>query len=83
VAAICGRTEPRRQRLKLTEAELRALLPALPTIGAGNALAVTLLLLTCTRIGSWRKPSGHMWIDRAEWFVPDANSKTGKGSRCR
>lgn len=80
VAAIIGRTEPRRQRLKLTEAELRALLPALPTIGAENALAVKLLLLTCTRIGELAKAEWlHVDFDRAEWFVPDTNSKTGKG----
>ncbi len=80
VAAICGKTEPRRQRLKLTEAELRAVLPALPTIGTDNALAVKLLLLTCTRIGELAKAEWtHVDLDRAEWFVPDANSKTGKG----
>jgi integrase len=80
VAAIIGKTEPRRQRLKLTEAELRAVLPALPTIGADNALAVKLLLLTCTRIGELARAEwAHVDFDRAEWFVPDANSKTGKG----
>jgi integrase len=80
VAAIIGKTEPRRQRLKLTETELRAVLPALPSIGADNALAVKLLLLTCTRIGELAKAEwAHVDFDRAEWFVPDANSKTGKG----
>ncbi len=80
VAAICGKTEPRRLRLKLTEAELRVVLPALPTMGADNALAVKLLLLTCTRIGELAKAEwAHVDFDRAEWFVPDANSKTGKG----
>jgi integrase len=80
VAAIIGKTEPRRQRLKLTEAELRAVLPALPTIGTDNALAVKLLLLTCTRIGELSKAEwAHVDFERAEWFVPDANSKTGKG----
>jgi integrase len=80
VVAICGKTEPRRLRLKLTEAELRAVLPALPTIGTENALAARLLLLTCTRIGELAKAEwAHVDFDRAEWFVPDANSKTGKG----
>lgn len=80
VAAIIGKTEPRRQRLKLTEAELRAVLPALPTIGTDNALAVKLLLLTCARIGELSKAEwAHVDFERAEWFVPDANSKTGKG----
>ena len=80
VAAICGKTEPRRQRLKLTEAELRAVLPALPTIGTENALAARLLLLTCTRIGELAKAEwAHVDFDSSEWFVPDANSKMGKG----
>lgn len=80
VTAICGRAEVRRQRLMLTEAELRAVLPALPGIGAENAQAVKLLLLTCTRIGELARAEwSHIDFDRAEWLVPDANSKTGKG----
>lgn len=82
VTAICGRAVPRRSRLKLTEAELRAVLPALPSIGVDNALAVKLLLLTCTRIGELAKAEwSHIDFDRAEWLVPDVNSKTGKGFR--
>lgn len=80
VTAICGETEPRRQRLKLSEDELRVILPALPSIGIENELAVKLLLLTCTRIGELTRAEwAHVDFDRAEWFVPDANSKTGKG----
>lgn len=80
VAAIIGKAEPHRQRLKLTEVELRAVLPALPTAGAHNALAVKLLLLTCTRIGELTKAEwAHVDFERAEWFVPDASSKTGRG----
>lgn len=80
VTAICGKTDPRRQRLKLTEEELRVLLPALPTIGSENEMAVKLLLLTCTRIGELTRAEwAHVDFKRAEWFVPDANSKTGKG----
>lgn len=80
VTAICGRAEPRRQRLKLTEAELRELLPTLPTIGAENALATKLLLLTCVRIGELARAEwSHLDFARSEWFIPDANSKTGKG----
>lgn len=80
VAAICGRPAPRRLRLKLTEAELRALLPALPFIGTENTLAVKLLLVTCTRIGEltraeWKDVS----LEQAEWLIPDENSKSGKG----
>lgn len=80
VTAICGKAEPKRQRLKLTEAELRAVLPALPTIGDENALTVKVLLATCVRIGELTRAEwAHLNLDKAEWFIPDANSKSGKG----
>ena len=80
VSAICGKPEPKRQRLKLTANELRAILPALPSIGEQNALSVKILLATCTRIGELTRAEGaHVNFDRAERFIPDANSKTGRG----
>lgn len=80
VAAICGRAEPKRQRLKLSEAELRATLPELSSIGVQNALAVKLLLATCVRLGELARAEwGHVDFDNSTWFVPDENSKTGKG----
>jgi integrase len=80
VSAICGKAEPKRQRLKLTPDELRAILPALPTIGEQNALTVKILLATCTRIGELARAEWvHVNFDQAEWFIPDANSKTGRG----
>ncbi len=80
VSAICGKPEPKRQRLKLTEDELRVILPALPSIGPENALAVKIQLATCVRLGELAKAEwAHVDFDRAEWFVPDQNSKTGRG----
>lgn len=80
VSAICGKAEPRRQRLKLTEEELRTLLPALPSIGRENALAARLLLVTCVRAGELTRAEWvHVDMEAAEWFIPDENSKTGKG----
>ena len=80
VSAICGKPEPKRQRLKLTEDELRVILPALPGIGAENALAVKIQLATCVRLGELATAEwAHVDFDRAEWFVPDQNSKTGRG----
>jgi len=80
VTAICGKAEPTRKRLKLTEAELQVVMPALPSIGYENALVVKLLLLTCTRIGELTRAEWeHVNVAKAEWFVPDSNSKTGKG----
>jgi integrase len=80
ISAICGKREPVRQRLKLTAGELRAILPALPSIGTQNALSVKILLATCTRIGKLARAEWvHIDFVRSEWFVPDANSKTGRG----
>jgi integrase len=80
VSAICGDRVPKRPRLKLTEEELRAILPALPTIGETNALAAKILLVTCTRIGELARARwDDIDLDRAEWRIPDANSKTGRG----
>jgi len=80
VSAICGKPIPKRLRLNLSAEELRVILPALPLIGDQNALAVKILLATCTRIGELTRAK---WADfnfeRAEWFVPDAISKGGKG----
>ena len=80
VTAICGRAEPTRQRLKLSEDELRVILPALSSIGRENALATKIQLATCVRINELAKAE---WtdvnFDEALWFIPDANSKTGRG----
>lgn len=80
VTAICGKAEPKRQRLKLTEAELRAILPELASIGAENALAVKIQLATCVRLGELAKAEWeHVDLEGGTWFIPDANSKTRKG----
>lgn len=80
VSAICGKPEPKRQRLMLTEAELRAILPALPSIGEQNALTVKILLATCVRIGELARAEwAHVNFERGLWFIPDAHSKTGRG----
>ena len=64
----------------LTETELRAILPALPSIGAENALTVRILLATCVRIGELARAEwSHIDFERGLWFVPDAHSKTGRG----
>ena len=80
VTAICGRPEPTRQRLMLTDEELRTVLPKLPLIGPENALAVKILLATCTRIGELARAEWqHIDFSQALWHVPATNSKTGRG----
>jgi integrase len=80
VSAICGKQKPKRKRLMLTVDELRVILPALPAVGAQNALTVKILLATCSRIGELARAEWtHVNFDKAEWLIPDANSKTGSG----
>ena len=79
-AAITGKPPAPRQRLKLTQAELRALLPALESIGEWNALAVKILLATCVRINELTRAE---WkdvdLEHGLWTIPDATSKTRTG----
>jgi integrase len=72
VSAICGSPTPR-ERLKLSEAELRTILAELPTIGAENALAVKVLLATGVRINELARARWeHVDFDGgARWFQPD------------
>lgn len=51
IKAICGKPEPTRRSLKLTEEELQLILKSLQFIGSENALATKILLATCVRIG--------------------------------
>lgn len=78
--AICDAPKPKRIRLNLSEDELRVVLPALPSIGIENVLAIKILLSTCVRTNELVKAE---WEDinfeKAEWTIPDANSKTRKG----
>lgn len=77
VTAICGRAEPKRQRINLNENELRAVLPALTGIGKENALAVKIQLATCVRISELAMAKWeHIDFEKREWFIPDANVKT-------
>lgn len=80
VNAICGRPKPTRLRLMLTEPELKIVLLNLAFVGSENSLAVKILLATCVRIGELARAEwSHIDFDKAEWLIPDANSKTGKG----
>ncbi len=80
VSAICGQSEPKRKRLKLTEAELRIILPELHNIGKENSLTVKIQLATCVRLGEIAKAEWeHVDFRQKLWHIPDANSKTDKG----
>ena len=77
--AVLGSRPVNRTRLMLTEAELRAMLPALPSIGRTNELAIKILLATCTRIGEL---IGARWeeidMEKREWTIPPERSKNKK-----
>jgi len=77
--SVIGPRPVNRTRIMLTEAELRAMLPVLPTIGHANELMVKILLATATRIGELVNAR---WEDidfnRREWTIPPEHSKNGK-----
>ncbi len=79
-SAITGKPPAPRQRLKLTQAELRALLPELDSIGEWNALTVKVLLATCVRINELARAEWkHVDLERGLWTIPDEASKTRSG----
>lgn len=83
IAAICGKPIPKRQRLKLSEDELRVILPALPTIGTQNALAAKIQLATCVRLGELAQAEWqHIDFNgTTKWYQPDGELIDGKGPK--
>lgn len=74
--AVIGPRPVNRTRIKLTEPELRAMLPVLHTIGRQNELAIKVLLATATRIGELTRAEwGHIDFDNRLWTIPAANIK--------
>jgi integrase len=70
----------RRARLKLSKEELRDLLVSLPALGKVNALCAKILLATCVRKGELiRARKALINLQAGTWFIPDENSKSGKG----
>jgi len=75
--AIIGGARNQRERVMLNDAELAAMLAALPAIGRQNELMVRILLATATRIGELvRAEWKHVDFERSTWTIPPENSKT-------
>lgn len=83
VKAICGKALPVRQRLNLTDEELRIILPELPGIGTENALAAKIQLATCVRIGELARAKWeHVDYDgTAKWTQPDGTPIKAPGAK--
>lgn len=78
--AIAGRPEVKRQRLKLSEDELRVLLPNLDLLGKENGLAIRIQLATCCRIGELARAQWeHVDFESRTWTIPAENAKNGEG----
>jgi integrase len=77
--AVIGPRPLHRTRIKLTDAELRTMLRALPMIGRTNELIVKVLLATGARIGELIN-SQWEFIDfeHRVWTIPPERSKNGK-----
>jgi integrase len=82
ISNILGEVKPRRQRLMLSEAELRIILPTIHNLGTENALALKILLGTCTRKSELIKAR---WNDvdfaNAIWTIPPENIKRRKSAK--
>ena len=77
--SVIGPRPENRTRIMLAEAELRAMLPALPSIGRMNELAVKILLATCTRIGELTRAEwSHVDFTARTWTIPPEHAKNGK-----
>lgn len=78
--AILGPRRLVREKVALSEAELRTLLAKLPQRAKVSALAIKILLATAARK---MELSQARWEDvdfeAATWAIPDEHSKTGKG----
>jgi integrase len=77
VSAILGETKPRRPRIMLSGEELRIILPSLHSLGLENALALKILLATCTRKSELIKARWEH-INNGLWTIPAENAKTKK-----
>lgn len=78
--AIVGKAPATRERIQLTLAELRQLLPALGSLGRQNELTVRILLATCVRINELARARwSDVDLNKGEWTIPDHNSKTKRG----
>jgi len=76
--AIIDKAPPRRARIKLNDDELRAMLPALPSLGRSNELLIKILLATGTRVGElvlaeWPEVD----FEQQLWTIPPEHIKFG------
>lgn len=79
IGAFINTEISRRERVKLTEAELHALFKALPKLGKANELTVRILLATATRIGELTSAQWeHVDLPARLWTIP---AETAKNSR--
>lgn len=78
--AIKGPRPPVRQRLMLSEAELRKLMADPDLIGVENSYAFLILLATCVRgIELVKAKKEHIDFERGTWWVPEQSVKTRRG----
>lgn len=82
IGAICG-TQPVRERLMLSEKELRILLTNADKLGSENALTTKILLATCARTGELAKALWeHVDLDgTAKWTQPNGDPIEGDGGK--
>lgn len=78
--ALLGKRPQPKKRKMLTTSDLTTLLKDIDHIGRENALALMILLATCTRGNELIKAKkSDVDFERGTWWVPDGNVKTRSG----
>lgn len=78
LSAILGAPKRSRPRVMLSEEELRIILPTVSALGLENALAVKILLATCTRKSELINARWEH-INNDLWTIPAENAKNNNG----
>ena len=79
ISALIGQTRPTRQRIMLSEDEIKVVMLNSKALGHENALMLKILLATCTRKGELiRAKWEDIDFDRGIWHIPTENAKNAK-----
>lgn len=79
ISALIGQTRTRRQRIMLSEDEIKVVLLNSTALGNENALMLKILLATCTRKGELiRAKWEDIELEQGIWHIPAENAKNAK-----
>jgi integrase len=80
LASLLGPRPAIKQRVMLSESDLRTLFKEIGTLGTLNSLALRILIATCVRSSELVKAEwSDIDFDKQTWFVPDESTKMRRG----